>query len=34
LGEFGIGLMYFLVGYILFAVFEEVAKRRGTLEVF
>jgi ABC-2 type transport system permease protein len=34
LGEFGIGLVYFLVGYILFAVFEEVAKRRGTLEVF
>jgi ABC-2 type transport system permease protein len=34
LGELGIGLMYFLVGYILFAVFEEVAKRRGTLEVF
>ncbi len=34
LGELGIGLAYFLVGYILFAVFEVVAKRRGTLEVF
>lgn len=34
LGELGIGLAYFLVGYVLFAVFEVVAKRRGTLEVF
>jgi len=34
LGELGVGLAYFLVGYILFAVFEVVAKRRGTLEVF
>jgi ABC-2 type transport system permease protein len=34
LGEFGIGLAYFFVGYVLFAIFEVVAKRRGTLEVF
>jgi len=34
LGELGVGLAYFFVGYILFAVFEVVAKRRGTLEVF
>jgi len=34
LGELGIGLVYFILGYILFAVFEVVAKRRGTLEVF
>jgi ABC-2 type transport system permease protein len=34
LGEFGVGLAYFFMGYILFAVFEVVAKRRGTLEVF
>ena len=34
LGELGIGLAYFLIGYILFAIFEVVAKRRGTLEVF
>ena len=34
LGELGIGLAYFLVGYLLFAIFEVVAKRRGTLEVF
>ena len=34
LGELGVGLAYFIVGYILFAVFEVVAKRRGTLEVF
>jgi len=34
LGELGIGLVYFLVGYVLFAIFEVVAKRRGTLEVF
>ncbi|HSG42533.1 MAG TPA: ABC transporter permease [Anaerolineales bacterium] len=34
LGELGVGIAYFLVGYVLFAVFEVVAKRRGTLEVF
>jgi ABC-2 type transport system permease protein len=34
LGELGIGLAYFLIGYILFAIFEVLAKRRGTLEVF
>lgn len=34
LGELGIGIAYFLVGYVLFAIFEVVAKRRGTLEVF
>jgi ABC-2 type transport system permease protein len=34
LGELGIGFVYFFVGYVLFAVFEIVAKRRGTLEVF
>jgi len=34
LGELGVGLAYFLVGYLLFSVFEIVAKRRGTLEVF
>jgi ABC-2 type transport system permease protein len=34
LGELAVGLVYFFVGYILFAVFEVVAKRRGTLEVF
>lgn len=34
LGELGIGLAYFLAGYVLFAIFEVVAKRRGTLEVF
>jgi ABC-2 type transport system permease protein len=33
-GELGIGLVYGLLGYILFAMFEIVAKRRGTLEVF
>jgi ABC-2 type transport system permease protein len=32
LQEAGVGLAYGLVGYILFAVFEVVAKRRGTLE--
>jgi len=30
--EFGIGLAYGIVGYILFAAFEVLAKRRGTLE--
>jgi ABC-2 type transport system permease protein len=34
LGELGIGLLYGVLGYVLFAVFEVVAKRRGTLEVF
>ena len=34
LGELGIGLIYGVLGYLLFAVFEVVAKRRGTLEVF
>ena len=33
-GELGVGIAYFLVGYFLFAIFEIVAKRRGTLEVF
>ena len=34
LGELAVGLVYFFAGYILFAIFEVVAKRRGTLEVF
>ncbi|NJC98598.1 MAG: hypothetical protein C3F07_14475 [Anaerolineales bacterium] len=34
LGELAVGFVYFLVGYILFTVFEVVAKRRGTLDVF
>jgi ABC-2 type transport system permease protein len=34
LGELAIGLMYALLGYFLFAVFEVEAKKRGTLEVF
>ncbi len=33
-GELAIGLAYFLLGYLLFAVFEVEAKRRGTLEIF
>lgn len=33
-GELGIGLMYALLGYVLFAVVEEEARRRGSLEVF
>lgn len=33
-GELGIGLIYGLLGYILFTLFEIVAKRRGALEVF
>lgn len=33
-GELGIGLMYALIGYVLFAWVEVEAKRRGTLEVF
>jgi ABC-2 type transport system permease protein len=32
--EFLIGIIYVLVGYVLFRMFEIVAKRRGTLEVF
>jgi ABC-2 type transport system permease protein len=34
LGELGVGLVYALLGYLLFAVFEVEAKKRGTLEVF
>jgi len=34
ISELGVGLAYFFVGYVLFAIFEVVAKRRGTLEVF
>ena len=33
-GELGIGLIYGLLGYFLFAWFEVQAKRKGTLEVF
>jgi ABC-2 type transport system permease protein len=33
LGELGIGLMYSLLGYLLFTVFEVEAKKRGTLEL-
>jgi ABC-2 type transport system permease protein len=34
LGELGIGLVYGVLGYLLFASFEVIAKRRGTLDVF
>lgn len=34
LGELGIGILYGILGYLLFSVFEVMAKRRGTLEVF
>ena len=34
LGELAVGLVYSLLGYLLFAVFEIEAKKRGTLEVF
>jgi ABC-2 type transport system permease protein len=34
LGELGIGILYSVLGYLLFAAFEVIAKRRGTLEVF
>lgn len=34
LGELAVGLVYSLLGYFLFAVFEVEAKKRGTLEVF
>jgi hypothetical protein len=33
-GELAVGLVYALLGYLLFAVFEVEAKKRGTLEVF
>jgi hypothetical protein len=33
-GELGISLVFSLLGYILFTMFEIFAKRRGTLEVF
>lgn len=33
-GELGIGLLYGLLGYFMFAWFEVQAKQRGTLEVF
>lgn len=33
-GELGIGLVYGLLGYLLFTTFEVEAKRRGTLEIF
>jgi ABC-type polysaccharide/polyol phosphate export permease len=32
--EFLIGVVYVFAGYVLFRMFEIVAKRRGTLEVF
>ena len=34
LGELAVGLVYAFLGYLLFAVFEVEAKKRGTLEVF
>ncbi len=34
LGELAVGIVYSLLGYLLFAVFEVQAKKRGTLEVF
>jgi hypothetical protein len=34
LGELVVGLVYALLGYLLFAVFEVQAKKRGTLDVF
>ncbi len=34
IGELVVGLVYSLLGYLLFAVFEVEAKKRGTLEVF
>jgi ABC-2 type transport system permease protein len=34
LGELAVGIVYGILGYLLFALFEVVAKRRGTLEVF
>jgi len=32
--ELGIGLLYGFIGYLMFAWFENLAKKRGTLEVF
>ena len=34
IGELAVGVVYALLGYLLFAVFEVEAKKRGTLEVF
>jgi ABC-2 type transport system permease protein len=34
LGELAVGMVYGLLGYLMFAVFEVEAKKRGTLEVF
>lgn len=34
LAELAVGLVYALLGYLLFAAFEVEAKKRGTLEVF
>ena len=34
LGELAVGIVYGLLGYLLFAVIEVEAKKRGTLEVF
>ena len=33
-GELVLRLAYFLLEYVLFTAFENIAKRRGTLEVF
>lgn len=33
-GELGVGLLYGVLGYLLFTIFEVEAKRRGTLEIF
>jgi len=33
-GELAVGLVYGLLGYLMFAIFEVEAKKRGTLEVF
>lgn len=33
-GEVGVGLVYFVLGYVVFHRLEIVAKRRGTLELF
>lgn len=34
LGEVGIGIVYFVLGYVVFCQLEMVAKRLGTLELF
>jgi len=34
LGEVGIGIVYFVLGYVVFCQLEIVAKRLGTLELF